>query len=102
LVDQHFVPVAFLLELQDVIRNMVAPSQDSRPTSAQRFEFKESFTGLITDGSGQQVLLIKHLKPVLRQLIANQMFELQTFQLLAVGVFIETTLRGSLSLLFLI
>jgi len=92
LVDQHFVPAAFLCEFQDVIRNMVSPSEDPRPTPAQRFEVKECFTGLITDGAGQQALLVKHLKPVLRQLIANQMFGLQTYQLLAAGVFIESTL----------
>jgi len=92
LVDQHFVPAAFLCEFQDVIYNMVSPREDPRPTPAQRFEVKEHFTGLITDGAGQQALLVKHLKPVLRQLIANQMFGLQTYQLLAAGVFIESTL----------
>jgi len=92
LVDQHFVPVAFLREFQDVIRNMVARSEDPRPTPAQRFEVKERFTGLITDEASQQALLLKHLKAVLRQLIANQMFGLQTYQLLTVGVFIESTL----------
>jgi len=70
------VLAAFLRELQDVICNMVARGEDPRPTPAQRFEVKERFTGLITDVAGQQALLVKHLKPVLHQLIANQMFGL--------------------------
>jgi len=48
LVDQHFVLVAFLLEFQGVIRDIVALGVDTRPTPAQRFEVKERFTGLIT------------------------------------------------------
>jgi len=88
------------LEFQGVIRNMVARGQDPRPTLTQRHEVKERFTGLITDGSGQQALLVKHLKPILRQLIANQMFGLQTHQLLAVGVFIESTLCSEVVSLF--
>jgi len=102
LVNQHFVPVAFLLEFQGVIRNIVALGVDPRPTPAQRFEVKERFTGLITDGAGEQALLVQHLEPVLRQLIANQMFGLRTYQVLAAGVFIESTVqRGGISLLFL-
>jgi len=92
LVDQHFVLTAFLREFQDVIRNMVTRGEDPRPTPAHHSEVKERFTDLITDGAGQQALLLKHLKPVLRQLIANQMFGLQTYQLFAVDVFIESTL----------
>ena len=99
-VDQHFVPAAFLIEFQGVIRNMVALGADPRPTPAQHFEVKERFTGLITDGAGQQALLVEHLKPVLRQLIANQMFGLQTYQLLAAGVFIESTLCSEVASLF--
>jgi len=64
---------AFLIEFQGVIRNMVALSADPHPTPAQHFEVKERFTGLITDGASQQALLVEHLQPVLRQLIANQM-----------------------------
>ena len=100
LVYQHFVLAAFLLEFQEVIRNMVALSADPRPTPAQRFEVKERFTGLITDGAGQQALLVQHLEPVLRQLIANQMFRLQTYQMLVTGVFIESTLCSEVASLF--
>jgi len=100
LVDQHFVPAAFLLEFQGVIRNIVALGVDPRPTPAQRFEVRERFTGLITDGAGQQALLVQHLEPVLRQLIANQMFGLQTYQILAAGVFIESTLCSEVASLF--
>jgi len=60
------------LEFQGVIRNMVARGQDPRPTLAQRHEVKERFTGLITDGSGQEALLVKHLKLILRQLTSCQ------------------------------
>jgi len=60
------------LEFQGVVRNMVAHGQDPRPTLAQRHEVKERFTGLITDGSGQQALLVKHLKLILRQLTSCQ------------------------------
>jgi len=91
---------SFLREFQDVIRNMVPRSEDPRPTPAQRCEVKEHFTGLITDGAVQQALLVTHLKPVLRQLITNQMFGLQTYQLLAVGVFIESTLCSEVVSLF--
>jgi len=94
------VPAAFLLEFQGVIRNIVALGVDPRPTPAQRFEVKERFTGLITDGAGQQALLVQHLEPVLRQLIANQMFGLQTYQMLAAGVFIESTLCSEVASLF--
>jgi len=100
LVDQHFVPAAFLLEFQGVIRNIVALGVDPRPTPAQRFEVKERFTGLITDGAGQQALLVQHLEPVLLQLIANQMFGLQTYQMFAVGVFIESILCSEEASLF--
>jgi len=100
LVDQHFVPEAFLLELQGVIRNIVALGVDPRPTPAQRFEVKERFAGLITDGAGQQALLDQHLESVLRQLIANQMFGLQTYQMLAAGVFIKSTLCSEVASLF--
>ena len=51
MVDQHFVPAAFLLEFQGVIRNVVALGVDPCPTPAQRFEVKERFTGLITDNT---------------------------------------------------
>ena len=78
----------------------MARGEDPRPTPAQHFEVKERFTGLITDRASQQALLVKHLKPVLRQLIANQMFGLQTFQLLAAGVFIESTLCSEVASLF--
>jgi len=37
LVDQHFVLAEFLLEFQDVIRNMVARGQDPRPTLVSRY-----------------------------------------------------------------
>jgi len=100
LVDQHFVPAAFVLEFQGVIRDIVALGLDTRPTPAQRFEVKERFTGLITHGAGQQALLVKHLEPVLRQLIANQMFGLQVYQMLAAGVFIESTLCSEVASLF--
>jgi len=56
--------VAFLLEFQGVIRNIVALGVDPRPTPAQRFEVKERFTGLIasriTLEAGQQALLVAH------------------------------------------
>jgi len=65
-----------------------------------RFEVKERFTDLITDGASQQALLVKHLEPVLCQLIANQMFGLQTYQMLAVGVFIESMLCREVASLF--
>ena len=97
LVDQHLVLVAFLLEFQGVIRNIVALGVDPRPTPAQRFEVKERFTGLITHGAGQQALLVEHLEPVLRQFIANQMFGLQVYQMLAAGVLIESTLRSEVA-----
>jgi len=100
LVDQHFVPAEFLLDFQDVFCNMLARGQDPRPTRAPRYEVKERFTGLITDGSDQQVLLVKHLKPVLRQLIANQMFGLLTYQQLAAGIFIESTLCAEVASVF--
>jgi len=100
LVDQHFVPAEFLLELQDVICNMVARGPDPRPTVSPRYEVKDCFTGLITDGSGRQALLVKHLKPILHQLIANQMFGLVPYQKLATGVFIESTLCAEVASLF--
>ena len=55
---------------------------------------------MITDGGGQQVLPIEHLQPVLRQLIANQMFRLHIYQMLAAGVFIESTLCSEVAFLF--
>jgi len=61
LVDQHFLPAAFLIEFQGVIRNIVTLGVDPCPTPAQHFEVKERFTGLITDGAGQQALLVEHL-----------------------------------------
>jgi len=100
LVDQHFEPAEFLLEFQEAIRNFVARGVETHPTPAQRFEVKERFTGLITHGAGQQALLVKHLEPVLRQLIANQMFGLQVFQMLAAGVFIESTLCPEVAALY--
>jgi len=77
MVDQHFVLAVFRLEFQGAIRNIATLGVDPRPTQAHRFEVKERFTGFITDGAGQQALLVEHLQPVLRQLIANQMFGLQ-------------------------
>jgi len=100
LVDQHFVPAAFLLEFQGAIRDHVARGVQTRPTPAHHFEVKERFTGLITHGAGQQALLVKHLEPVLRQLIANQMFGLQVYQVLAVGIFIESTLCTEVASLY--
>jgi len=80
LVDQNFVPSEFLREFQEVIRYLVSCGPDVRPKAAPRYEVKERFTGLIMDGPGQHLLLVKHLKPVLRQLIANQMFGLAPYQ----------------------
>jgi hypothetical protein len=100
LVNQHFVPAAFLLELQGAIRELVARGVATRPTPAHCFEVKERFTGLITHGAGQQALLVKHLEPVLRQLIANQMFGLEVYQMLAAGIFIESTLCTEVASLY--
>jgi len=58
LVDQHFVPAAFLIEFQGAIRSQVALGVDPRPTTVQRWEVKARFTGLITHGAGQQALLV--------------------------------------------
>jgi len=55
---------------------------------------------LITDGPGQHSLLVKHLKPVLHQLIANQMFRLVPYQQFAGVVFIESTLCAKVAALF--
>jgi len=71
------VPADFLLELQNVISHMVSQGPDPRPTAAPRYEFKERFTSLITNRAGQYELLAQHLKPVLRQLIASQMYGLE-------------------------
>ena len=100
LVDQHLVPAAFLLEFQGVIRNIVTLGVDPRPTPAQCFEVKKRFTGLITDGTGQQALLVQRLEPVFRQHIANQIFGLQTYQMLAAEVFIKSTLCSEVATLF--
>jgi len=100
LVDQHFEPAAFLFEFQGAIRDLVARRIEARPTPAHRFEVKERFTGLIKPGADHQALLVKHLEPVLRQLIANQMFGLQVHQMLAAGIFIESTLYTEVAPLY--
>jgi len=79
---------------------MVAHGPDPRLTAASRYEVKERFTGMITDGPGQHALLVKHLKNVLRLLIANQMFGLVPYQQLATGVFIKSTLCAEVAILF--
>jgi len=93
LVDQDFVSAEFLRVFQEVIRYyIVSNSLDPRPSAAPRCDVKERFTGLIMDGPSQHSLLIKHLKPVLCQLNANQMFGLVPYQQLTAGVFIKSTL----------
>jgi len=100
LIDIAFVPADFLLELQNVISHMVSQGPDPCPTAAPPNEFKERFTCLIMNRAGQHALLIQHLKPVLRQLIASQMYWLEACWMLAVGVFIESTLCAEVAALF--
>ena len=100
LINDAFVPTDFLLEFQQVILHMVSQRPDPRPTAVLGCEFKERFTGLITDGTSQHALLFTHIKPILRQLIACQTYGLESYQMLASGVSIKSTLCAEVAALF--
>jgi len=88
------------MQFLGLLRTLMALGVDPRPTPAHRFEVQERFTGLIADGVGQQALLVEHVQPVSRQLLVNQMFGLQIYQMLAAGVFVEFTLCREVESLF--
>jgi len=100
LFDQVFTPSDFLLEFQEDIHRMVSHGPDPSPTLAPRYELKEPFISLITDGPGKHALLVRYLKPVLRQLIACQMYRLEPYHMLVVGVFIMLTLCAEVMAFF--
>jgi len=79
---------------------MVSQRPNPRPTVVLGCEFKERFTGLITDGTSQHALLFTHIKPILRQLIACQTYGLESYQMLASGVSIKSTLCAEVAALF--
>jgi len=45
-------------------QRMVSHGPDPRRTPAPRYQLKERFVGLITDGPGKHALLVENLKPV--------------------------------------
>ena len=100
LINDAFMQTDFLLEFQHVILHMVSHRPDPRPTAVPGYEFKERFTGLITDGTSQHAILVTHIKHILRQLIACQRYGLESYQTLASDVSIKSTLCAEVAALF--